>query len=193
MRREKGVNKSHTGLHLLLENSKQKQAFSSRTKGSILPGCSFSILLFSLQSGGKRGSRHLSSSLQCGSSSKLGCFSLGVPNFWGCVAEVTPSTEGEPATGMESFKGGQQCLIYYLQSFQTAPLCFSITLAISGVSEEPSQPHWNAGVFHEPFLQHTFLTWRSHHSAPAGNSLQAPQPPRTMEIQRPQEAPEPFL
>lgn len=58
MRREKRVNKSHTRLHLPLENSKQKQALFPRTKGNVLQGVSLSlsILLFSLQSGGKRGS-----------------------------------------------------------------------------------------------------------------------------------------
>lgn len=124
MRREKGVNKSHTGLHLLLENSKQKQAFSSRTKGSVLPGCSFSILLFSLQSGGKRGSRHLSSSLQCGRSSKLGCFSLGVPNFWGCVAEVTPALRGSQPQAWSPLKEGNSASFTIYRAFKQL-LCVS--------------------------------------------------------------------
>lgn len=42
MRREKRVNKSHTRLHLLLENSKQKQALFPRTKGNVLQGVSLS-------------------------------------------------------------------------------------------------------------------------------------------------------
>lgn len=101
----------------------------------------------------------------------------GDPQQWG----------GSQPQAQESFKGGQQDLTYHLLSFRTAPVCFSITLAnfrrLWGALPTPSQHPWDAGVFHGPFLQHTFLNWRSHSSAPGVNSLQVPQPPKTMAIQ----------
>lgn len=189
MRREKGVNKSHTGLHLLLENSKQKQAFSPRTKGSFLPGCSFSILLFSLQSGGKRGSRHLSSSLQRGRSSKQGCFSLGAPNFWGCVAEVTPSSEGEQPQAWSPLKEGNSASLTIYRAFKQL-LCVSPSLwQFQESLRSPPNPTGMQGCF----MSHSSSTPFSTGGLTCRELSASPTASKDKGIQWPQEAPEPFL
>lgn len=137
MRREKGMNKSHTRLHLLLENSKQKQALSTRTKGNVLQGCSLSMLLFSLQSRGKRGSEicHLLHTPRSAwQEHKAGCSSPGGPGLWGCVTEVTPShRHGSPSkegnsTSPTIYRALKQLLCVSPPAWQN-----------SGISEEPSQ------------------------------------------------------
>lgn len=148
MRREKGVNKSHTRLHLLLENSKQKQAFSPRTKGNVLPAHSFSILPFSLQSRGKRGSKKsvIFSSKPClvWQEHKAGMFlpqcseSLGCR---GCVTEVTPSSEGGASHKHRSpSKEGNSTSLTIYRALKQFLWASPSTWQISGISEERSQP-----------------------------------------------------
>lgn len=168
MRKEKGMNKSCTRLHLLLENSKQKQALSTRTKGNVLQGCSLSILLFSLQSRGKRGSEichlpHTAPFSVAGAQSRM--FLPRWPRSLGLCDRGDPQPQAR-----ESFKGGQQYLTYHLQGFKAAPVCFSTCLAkfrnlwgalpsSTGMQEcfmsHPSSPPFSAGGLTPQHLEYT--------------------------------------
>lgn len=164
MRREKGVNKSHTRLHLLLENSKQKQAFSPRTKGNVLPARSFSILPFSLQSQGKRGSKksvifsskprlvwqeHKAGMFLPQCSESLGCR--------GCVTEVTPSSEGGASHRHRSpSKEGNSTSLTIYRALKQFLWPSPSTWQISGISEECFQP-----LLSPPGMQGCFMSCSS--------------------------------